>query len=68
MWGLFLMLSTLYNVLTLNAFLSGCPFCPYSTLAFHILFREHHGRVVNTPDLYLGGPGFKSQPGDELSC
>jgi hypothetical protein len=28
---------------------------------------ERRGRVVNTPASYSGGPGFKSQPGDQLS-
>jgi hypothetical protein len=28
---------------------------------------DHCGRVVNTPDLYLGCPGFKSWPVDWLS-
>jgi hypothetical protein len=25
---------------------------------------ERRGRVINTPASYLGGPGFKSPPGD----
>jgi hypothetical protein len=28
---------------------------------------DRHGRVINTPASYSGGPGFKSQPGDRLS-
>jgi hypothetical protein len=28
---------------------------------------ERHGRVVNNPASYSGGPGFKSRPGDRLS-
>jgi hypothetical protein len=28
---------------------------------------ERHGRVVNNPASYAGGPGFKSQPGDWLA-
>jgi hypothetical protein len=27
---------------------------------------ERRGRVVDTPASYLGGPGFKSWPGDRL--
>jgi hypothetical protein len=30
-------------------------------------FTEHRGRVVNTPALCSGGPGFKSWPQDWLS-
>jgi hypothetical protein len=30
--------------------------------------KHHHGRVVNTLASYSGGPGFKSWPGDQLSC
>jgi hypothetical protein len=29
--------------------------------------RERCGRVINTPATYSGGPGFKSQTGDQLS-
>jgi hypothetical protein len=31
------------------------------------LDTERHGRMVNTPALYLGGPGFKSWFGNLLS-
>jgi hypothetical protein len=29
---------------------------------------ERHGRVVNAPASYSGGPGLKSRPEDRLSC
>jgi hypothetical protein len=31
-------------------------------------FAEYHGQVVNTPALYFGGPGFKSELGDHFFC
>jgi hypothetical protein len=39
----------------------------YTMLFVNILVTEHHGQVVSTPALYLGGPGFKFWPGDWLS-
>jgi hypothetical protein len=38
---------------------------PFFTLIVFVV-TVRRGRVVNTPTLYSGGPGFKSQPGDRL--
>jgi len=32
----------------------------------HIIITERRIRAVNAPALYLEGPGFQSQPGDQL--
>jgi hypothetical protein len=48
----------------LTQLLSRC--CHFSSFA-NLEFTERRGRVVSTPASYLGGPGFKSWPGDRLS-
>jgi hypothetical protein len=43
------------------------PDCDTSVSVAARNFTERRGRVVNTPDSYLGGTGFKSLPVDRLS-
>jgi hypothetical protein len=35
---------------------------------YHNYVTERRGRVVNTPASYSGDQGFRSRPGDRLSC
>jgi hypothetical protein len=45
----------LYSILVLNKFLCAAVVSPVPR-------TERHGRVVNTPTSYSGGPGLESRP------